>query len=417
MIITRKPIQYKNNGYSQALIILLIMNILFLLSAIVPIDGNAMNYAVTIVICGILLSYLIFVKRINKMKLQPAVLVFLILVIILLSFPIIYTHDLYIRLFVVKLILLIFYFKTSDITINNFTKIINFTYLVYLFFSILAWIKVLPGLDYTTINSFMVNFGPISIETLYGVSGSTADIDSYSAIIFLWNLLIYRGKYRGLLMLVSLISFLLTLRGTPLVSLSASIIVYMLVRNRSAAFFSLFIIALGLIGTIFIENYYPDEQVFFLSEEKDWSALFWDITHARSALWINQIDLYLNNFSWHHYIYGPDLKEMTAYFTRPDGLELEENYNPHNSYLITLYRSTVFFVVLYTAFIYYSIQIFHRKTFPIIYFISLAALTNSSIFGLENPIYILMILFIFINRKQIKEQFYMGEKNVIKKNH
>ena len=241
----------------------------------------------------------------------------------------------------------------------------------------------------------MINIGSLKIETLYGISGSTADIDVYSGLIFLWNIFIYKGKYKYILMFISITALLLTFRNTPIIALILTAIVYFLIRNRVFAVLSLVGLIIGISTVIMLLHFIPDDQVPFLSSDTSWYEFFWHATHARSSLWVQQFMIYLNDYTWYDYIVGPDLKNMTVSFMRPDGYELHETFNPHNSYFIAFYRSSVSTIIFFILFLFYVMKTFNRQTFPLIFFITTSAITNSSLFGLENPTYILIILVIF----------------------
>lgn len=395
-----------NKTANMDLFFLVLINGLFVVGSLVPVDGNEVNYILTIVFCSLAVIYLLYFKRIDLFYYNPVLLLVLILLLMIVLFPVLHKHELYIRFFVIKLIILIFFFKTSSIDVKQYTKVINLTYVFYLFFSLLAWLGLLPSIYNTSVNSFIVNIGGYNVETLYGIEGSTANIDAYSGVIFLWNLIVSKEKHRSLIIILSLSALVLTFRGTPVIGVIGGLGVYFVVRTRLLAFISLVGVMIALIIALVLAHLYPSEQVFFLSEEKSWDMLLWQVTHARSSLWVNQLHLYFYDFTWYNYIYGPDLKDMMSYFTRPDGLELEESYNPHNSYLTILFRSTMVFIILYTGFIYYSVKTFSKKTFPLLFFISLTALTNSSIFGLGNPIYILIVLYAILGYENTQKQIY-----------
>ena len=392
-------IKYKNifsisESYFDQLILFIIF-FLFIVSTILPVDGNALNYAVHIFIFPILIIYLLMIKQIQTKQYHIVLILSFITLLFIAFYPPIQTSTLYFRFFILKIILLSLFMSSTKLNIQNFSYILNLSYLIYLTLSMLVWFKLMPGYDYGHVNSFMINIGSFKIETLYGISGSTADIDVYSGLIFLWNIFIYKGKYKYVLIFISFTALLLTFRNTPIIALILSAIVYFLIRNKVFALLSLVGLIVGFSSVIWLLYFIPDNQVPLLSGNKTWYEFFWYATHARSSLWVQQFMIYLNNYTWYDYIVGPDLKNMTVSFIRPDGHELHETFNPHNSYFIAFYRSSISTIILLLLFLTYAMKTFNRQTFPLIFFIATSAITNSSLFGLENPTYILIILFIF----------------------
>lgn len=368
---------------------------LFIFSAALPVDGNAANYVTHVLILGMLFVYLLMIKDIQNKRYHIVVIISYLIILFVAFYPPVQLETLYFRFFVLKIILLTMFMSSTNMSIRNFSHVLNLSYLIYLFLSFLVWFKLVPGYDYESVNSFNVNIGSLKLETLYGVSGSTAAIDSYSGLIFLWNLLINKGRYKYILMFISFAALLLTFRNTPIIALILTAIVYFFIRNRVLGIACLVGLVIGFLGVVWLLNSAPDDQVPLLSQDKTWYEFFWGATHARSSLWVQQFMIYLNEYTWHDYIVGPDLKNMTVSFIRPDGRVLHETFNPHNSYFLALYRSSVTSIILFLLFLFYTMKTFSRKTFLLIFFIATSAITNSSLLGLENPTYILVILFIF----------------------
>lgn len=388
-------------------LILFSIYILFIFSAIMPIEGNALNYAIHILMFPTLILYLLMTKQIQTNKYHIVLVIFLTILLFIAIYPPIQIETLYFRFFVIKIILFSLFIASIKINVKSFSHILNISYLIYLTLSILVWFKLIPGYDYAHVNSFMINIGSLKIETLYGISGSTADIDVYSGLIFLWNIFIHKGKYKYVLIFISFMALLLTFRNTPIIALILTSIVYFFIRSRIFAGMSLIGLVFGFLSVVWLLYFIPDDQVPFLSGNKSWYEFFWYATHARSSLWVQQFIIYLNDYTWYDYIVGPDLKNMTVSFIRPDGHELHETFNPHNSYFIAFYRSSVSTVILFLLFLFYTMKTFNRQTFPLIFFIATSAITNSSLFGLENPTYLLIILFIF-TQKELQNKYNKG---------
>lgn len=376
-------------------LILYLIYFLFIISAALPVDGNDANYVTHILIFGVLFVYLLMTKGIHDQKYHIVVIIFYITLFFVSFYPPVQLENIYFRFFILKIILLTMFMSSISVSLRDFTHVLNLCYLIYLFLSFLAWFKILPGYDYGSVNSFNVNLGGLRIETLYGVSGSTAAIDSYSGLILLWNLLINKGRSKYILMFISFAALLLTFRNTPVVALVLTALIYYFVRNRVVGAASLVVLVVGFLCVVWLLDSVPDDQVPFLSQDITWNEFFWGATHARSSLWVQQFMIYLNEYTWHDYIVGPDLKNMTVSFIRPDGRVLHETFNPHNSYFLALYRSSVMIIMLFLLFLFYAMKTFNRQTFPLLFFIATSAITNASLLGLDNPTYILVILFVF----------------------
>jgi len=375
--------------------ILYVIYFLYIVSAALPVDGNSINYAIHIVMFSVLAVYLFLFREIYNFQYNAVVILLCILLLFVAFLPPVHIETLYFRFFIIKIVLLMLLMSTISMSVQEFSIITNVSYLVFLSLSVLVWLRLIPGYDYGHVNSFMVNVGGMRWETLYGINGSTAGMDAYSGVIFLWNLLIYKGRFKKFFMAVSFFALLLTFRNTPVLALLLAGVVYFFVRNKVIGVTSLLSLIVGFLSVIWILYFSSDELVPFLKSDTTWNEFFWHATHARSSLWVQQFVIFLNDYVWSDYIVGPDLKNMTVSFVRPDGRILHETFNPHNSYLIALYRSSIAFVILFILFLFYTAKTFNRKTFPIIFFIAISAITNSSLLGLENPTFILIMLFIF----------------------
>lgn len=380
-------------------LVLFAIYFLFIFSAMLPMSGNAANYVATILILGMLFVYLLMIKDIQNKRYQIVIILSYVILLSVAFYPPVQLETLYFRLFVLKVVLLTMFMSSTKMSVQSFSYVLNLSYLIYLFLSLLVWFKLVPGYDYASVNSFNVNIGSLKFETLFGISGTTAAIDSYSGLIFLWNLFVNKSRYKYILMFISFAALLLTFRNTPIVALILAVIVYFFIRNRVLGIASLVGLVIGFLSVVWLLNSVPDAQVPFLPMDKTWNEFFWAVTHARSSLWAQQFMIYLNDYTWHDYIVGPGLTKLTVPFVKPDGQILHETFNPHNSYLLLLYRSSVTSIILFILFLAYTMKTFSRRTFPLIFFIATSAITNSSLLGLQNPTYLLVILFIFTHTR------------------
>lgn len=122
----------------------------------------------------------------------------------------------------------------------------------------------------------------------------------------------------------------------------------------------------------------------------------WKATHARSSIWLGQIDYYLTHFQFADFFYGPLDERMTVDFIDGEGRFHKDSYNPHNTYLALLFRSSVMFAIFYALFLWGVFRRARRNTFPVLFFVSIVAYTNASIIGLQNPAYLLVVMFLLM---------------------
>ncbi|MBO1519748.1 hypothetical protein [Oceanisphaera pacifica] len=305
-------------------------------------------------------------------------------------------YSLYMRFLALEFLLLFFLFTEFRISLEAFSRCLNLSYLLFLILSSLDWLGLVSLVPDDTKNSFFISVGSYTIETLYGLGGSTADIDSYSGLLLLWNLFINRGgRFRLVMIGLSAVAMILTFRFTPMVALLAACLSYLFVWNRFLAILALLLAMSGFIIVLVILQINPVAQVPFMPDT-DWYSLLWKATNARSSIWLRQIHYYLTEFQLSSLFYGPLDERMTVDFIDGNGRYHMSNYNPHNTYLAMLFRSTVIFSIFYALYLWGTLRKARRNTFPLLFFISIAAYTNTHIIGLQNPVYLLVIMYILI---------------------
>ena len=129
-------------------------------------------------------------------------------------------------------------------------------------------------------------------------------------------------------------------------------------------------------------------------------------THARSTIWEQQVFILLTEYKWSQYIFGGFNVELFSVPTfQITGAETGNmQSNPHNTYLLLLFRSPLLTVVgLYLLFI-NMITKMDKKYYVPISFILLACYTNSAIISLENPIFIYILVFSLLGIKRQKQK-------------
>ena len=110
----------------------------------------------------------------------------------------VYGNNSYTVALYLKVMLFIWFFSTFEVDRQDFILFINRTYLLYLVAATLLWSGLVPNTlyEYVDTEEFRVNFGFLQYGILYGLEGSPATIDSYSSLVLLINLFMYRGSDR-----------------------------------------------------------------------------------------------------------------------------------------------------------------------------------------------------------------------------
>lgn len=368
--------------------------IAFIGASMVGMDGNAAFYAGLLpflLACGFMLVLRVGTRQSINLR-------FLLLCLILaplLFCGVLEKYSLYMRLLVLEFLLLFFLFSEYRISLGAFTRCLNLSYVLFFSLSLLDWLGMLPLVPHDSKNSFYISIAGRTIETLYGLGGSTADIDSYSGLVLMWNLFVNRGgRYRLVMIALSGLAMLMTFRLTPVVAFLAACLTYLFVWNRLLAMLALILPAMGFVAVLVILQVNPVAQVPLT--DTDWYSLLWKATHARSSIWVGQIDYYLTQFRFADFFFGPLDERMTVPFIDGEGRFHKDSYNPHNTYLALLFRSTAVFVVLYTLFLWGALRRVRRNTFPVIFFISIVSYTNAGIIGLQNPAYLLVTMYLLM---------------------
>lgn len=247
------------------------------------------------------------------------------------------------------------------------------------------------------VNAFRIDLNGFEFYTLFGVEGSTAFIDSYSGLVFIINILLNNDRrakkfYGGM----SLFALLWTTRMTPLVATVVSFAYYyFLPIGLFYVLISFVVVQFGL--AIWLQSQ-PDPIKFF----------FATITHNRSLIWTQHVEIFLESLN---------LKEffLTTYSDERYNIKVygheRSTFNPHNSYFLLLYNSVIGFLFLCYLFLKKAFYVSNDRFKTIIFFILVAAITNSKVIGLGNPVYLILIAFIF----NYSENMVMTNKKVVLK--
>lgn len=304
-----------------------------------------------------------------------------------------YEISVYVLIF--KLFVLFQFFNKHSFNNHDILTYLNTTYLFYLLLSYLAYFKIIDITLFSSVNSFEEGRFLFNIETLYGLEGTVAAIDSYSGFIVILNLM-FRSKWRKSIIVIALFSLLLTTRLTPIVAGIGSLIYYYFIPIGLNYMVILIILTLFSL-TIWLKDQ-PDSIKFFFAA----------ISTNRTLIWTDQIQIFLEQ-----------LNPFSSIFSEFEGKYEIKVYsyekitdNPHNSYLYIMFNSLAGFIFIILAFIKGVGEVKDKRFKTVIFFILIASLTNVHIIGLVNPSYIIFIIYsiVYFNQKRTNTPFLRFER-------
>lgn len=379
---------------------------LFILMAFTNNPATALNiYAINLFFILILISYF-FVLDGGHLKLNFTLsAAALICTIYVVSMPVFGTH-IYTSMFLLKIVVLIVFFKRVNITQRQMLNFTNVSYVIYLLLSIFFWLFTPDAASNGRLQQseeFTVQLFGFSYQVLYGLKGSPAHIDAYSAVIVILNLTINTAqKHRKMVILLALIGVLLSFRLTPIVGLLIIFILKPWLRKRY--FFMLFNL-LGMLAFILLIVLLNKQPNFMLAGLITLSDLAYLGTHARSQIWVMQTDIMLNTYDLYQYVFGGfRVDKFAVPLVQFLGGETGRfSSNPHNNYLLFLFRSPVLFLYLLAVFYWCSFKYLPKQYYLLFSFILLACYTNSSLIGLENPVYVYLFIYFLLAEKNKRE--------------
>ena len=372
----------------------------FMISAILSIgrEDNLLYYIFSLIGIFTILVRVLLVKSITYFKFSYLDAILLISISFLISLGMMLYYELMGVVLLLLFLSILLYFTMVKLPMVKLLKVINITYLIYLLLSILMYSGLVVAQEADAINSFLKDYGFISFETLYGLEGSTASIDSYSALIVLLNLFFNNRLNKYLIITIALFALVWTARFTPIVVLFFSVISYGFVKNRFLAIFAISSIFLASYLFIFIEMYYPDER--FFNKNIPNSIVLHIITHGRTFIWSEQLQSIANNFKGLDFIIG---NYQHAEISIPWGKGLTAN--SHNSFFHLFFRIGITAVIMIIFLMSKVFNKFDRRTFPIIFGIFLSASTNGTIFYVGNPVFLLVLIYLI---------YFYKEYNIVK---
>ena len=372
----------------------------FIVSSIFSIgrDDNILYYLFSVIGLSGILFTILFVKSNFFFKFNSLDAIFLISISSLISLGMLLRFEPMGIVLLLLFLSFVVYFKMIKLSVVRLLRVVNITYLIYLLLSIISYSGLILAQEPETLNSFVKDFGFISFETLYGLEGSTAAIDSYSALIILLNLFLNKRLTKYLIITIALFALVWTTRFTPIIMFFFSVISYIVVRNRFAAVFALISLFLAFFSFSFLEMFYPNES-FFIKDIPN-RVILSIATHGRTFIWSEQLESIANNFNGLDFLIG-NYKYAEVLIPWGEG----STSNSHNSFFSLFFRIGIAAIVMIIFFIRKIFYNFDRRTFPIIFGIFLSATTNGTIFYVGNPVFLLTLIYLI---------YFYKEYNIVK---
>jgi len=372
----------------------------FMTAAILSIgrENNVLYYQSSLISMSAILLVMMLVKYREFFSFNTLDAIFLVSISSLISLSMLfYSEPMGVVLFLLFFSFVV-YFKMIKLSVVRLLGVVNITYLFYLLLSIVSYSGLIFAQEPDALNSFIKEYGFISFETLYGLEGSTASIDSYSTLIILLNLFLNKKSSRYLIIMIAFFALLWTTRFTPIIMFLFSIISYVVVRNRFLAVLAISSIFLGFFSFSFLEMFYPNES-FFITNIPN-SVILNIATHGRTFIWSEQLESIANNFNGLDFLIG-NYKYAEVLIPWGEG----STSNSHNSFFSLFFRigiAAIFMIIFFIRKIFYN---FDRRTFPVIFGIFLSATTNGTVFYVGNPVFLLVLIYL---------TYFYKEYNIVK---
>jgi len=302
------------------------------------------------------------------------------------------------------------FLRKKNMSIESVINGINQFYVIYLFACMVMWFFELKLGNYELGGKHTLELFKINKSVLLGVDGSTASIDSFSALIFLLNLLFSVNRRKNMMLGISLIAVVLTLRLTPMVAMTMSLLAYVVIKNRIT-----WLSVVVLMHSVFIVILYMSWIIMHDIESiqnQDYVYLY-NATHARFVIWGQQINIMLENYSFSSYVLGGfnnELFDVSLY--QVSGEELTRStYNPHSSLLLLLFRNPFLFFLTYFTYLFLIIKYFERRKAAISIFIFFSLTMNSSLLATGNPIFTIVMILLALPVEKKQKTKYLISKN------
>lgn len=326
---------------------------------------------------GLVCVWILFIKA-KKIDLQNFSILLSLLIIQLLQ--LFFIHK--IPHFNIYFILIYFLFYSFYIPFSTFLKWINFSFLLYAILSIIFFMfPQLPFVNYAYV-SYPNRFLPF-MDRLYGIEGSPAAIDTFSMVVFLFNLMERRTEKKIgnlIIMILSVLIFLWTGSYTPIAAIFlAYIFAYPLYNYKRSILLVVIFLPLFILIVYLNTNF----NVRFLLDI---------LTSKRTIIW----NLMIEEFRGQSFI-----KMLLGMGLQPE-IEFGEKVtnNPHNFIINLLILNGYLFIVWIYFFVLNNIKKKRDKyELFLIYYIIISSQTNYYTISIYNPVIIFSLFYVLTNSK------------------
>ena len=359
--------------------------------------GNLWNYLMNAAFVLVLLLPLISLNR----KIDFGFAWLLVLLMCLLGGVILfYAKGYFTFVLLVKVIVIVYYIFNCTINEIQLIKFINNTYLLYTVLSIIVFI-VFPSILYEPKvgENNIIEVRKVSIRMLQSIEGSASSLDTYSSIILVLNLSFAKViKNSRFFIALSLIVLLWTFRLTPVLALILALFGSWLVgTNKESFFFVNLFIFIPFIYSLWL--YSTDTTI----QDIPVQIILNSLTHNRSMIWHQQLDILMANYSALDYILGDFSSELFSVQSYQTDGSMRKGYlidNPHSSYLYLFFRNPLLFFISLVLFMRRIWRVFDSRWWPVLLVVLVGSLTNGQLLTLQNPIPLIILIYYVVPRSK-----------------
>lgn len=353
------------------------------------------NFLVLVIVC---IVYLILVA-ISKIINLPEFIYFLVFVLSFFLFPRLLISSFkiywfYFFLFSLGYAFLNYFFRLSDLgAIFPFAFILfsfglyffrisgsDYNNLIYIFFILYFFLSLFFYFWFEDIYRHIAH--PIlNIRNFHGVEGTPASIDAFSALVIIYFFASGRFSTLSVVSLIlAIITIFLCASTTPILMLIVSILgyLYFKVFRSKTIFFVVFIVANALL----LYSYYFFQEYFYLIDSA---------TNGRAGIWASMIQ----NLDARVIFLGDTLNSVVDISWGKGSTS-----NPHNGFLFIVIRFGLLYLLVLLIFLVIKIRGLTKKNVILVTALLSCAISNSNIFYIGNPIY-LISLFAFLENDEI----------------
>lgn len=302
-----------------------------------------------------------------------------------------------------KVFLIAYLFLIYRVNFPSVLKVINLYYFLYVLFSLAFWLDFLPFYKLPDIkNDLLVDFVFFKYYVLFGFEGSPTLIGAYSFFVALINLLYSNNKK---IVVLALLCGILSFRLTALISFVIAFGSYFMFRSKNGVVAIIVLAMLSFIAICFYASMGP-----YRGEGLD--ALLYKMTHARSMLWGQFINVLSDNYGIMNYVFGGYEAELFLVPAYQENGDFSGRYiaNPHSDILFLFLKWPLAALLYFLLFFYMLFKSASKKYAVVVLYILLVSVMNSDIISLRNPVYLIVFTSLFV---AYGERFIIGNKRAI----